>query len=440
MIPFPSRLLASLPYGMVDLPLVLLLIPLVVASAFFSGSETALFSLSAQQRLRLTRQPGLIGRVVTHLLKDMQLLLITLMLGNMTVNVLYFVISSALLLKLDPQTHGVYLAIGSVLPLLIIIIFGEVLPKLIANLMGVALVRIVAVPLYAVHRIIGPVRIVLRSVIIAPLGRLLAPTVRPPALSSDELESLVTVSQQRGLINPTEQQVVREVVSLSRLKVRDVMTPRVDIQAIDITASPDDIHALIREHRLSKIPVYDGDIDHIVGMIYARQFLLARSAGGQIELKKLIRQVRYVPEIGRVDQLLAEMRRGHTHLAIAVDEFGGTAGLLTIKDVVEQFLGDVDVETSNADDPDQIVQPLGPGRWRVGGALSVHDWVQALGPTRIPPRVVTLGGLAAALLGRIPRPGDRTSLGNLLIEVEAMDKARVSSVILSLRNREEKTP
>lgn len=425
-----------MPYDLGDLPLFVLLPLLLVASGFFSGSETALFSLSAHNRQRLTRGKGLIATVTRSLLSDMQLLLITLMFGNMTVNVLYFVISSALLLRLDPTEHAVWFAVGSVAPLVMIILFGEVLPKMVANMAPVTWVRVTGVPLFTAHRGIGPLRIALRQWVIAPLGRVFAPTIQPTALSADELKALVEVSRHRGVIDPSEQAMLREVVHLSQLKVRDIMVPRVDLEAIDVNSNADRLYRLVREKRVSKVPVYDGDVDHVLGVIYTRQFLLARAGEGAVDLRKLVRQVRFVPELQRVDQLLAEFRKLGTQMAIVVDEYGGTSGLVTIKDVVERLVGELDFDPANAEvnETGFESQSLGEGQWRVSGSLGASDWSAAFGQIDLPPRVSTVGGLIAAMLGRIPAPGDSIVLGNLVMEVEAVSKGRVETVKLSLRD------
>ena len=424
----------TLPFGLQDLPLFLLLPALLVASGFFSGSETALFCLSSQNRMRLIRGQGLIARVTGSLLSDMQLLLITLMFGNMTINVLYFVISSALLLKLDPSQHAAWIAVGSVLPLIMIIIFGEVLPKMIANLVPVPWVRVTAVPLFTVHRLIGPLRVALRTWIIAPLGRLFAPSHQPAALSADELHTLVEVSRHAGVIDVGEQRMLREVVHLSQLKVRDIMVPRVDVATFEITGEADALHRLIQRTRVSKVPVYEGDIDHMVGVIYTRQFLLARAGPGPVDLRRLVRQVRYVPELQRVDQLLAEFRKSGTQLAIVVDEYGGTAGLVTIKDVVERLVGELDFDPSETDEnqTEDEATAVAPGVWRVSGRLSAADWAGALGTADLPRRVSTVGGLITALLGRLPRVGDRVRLGNLVMRVEQVQRGRVETATLQL--------
>ena len=151
-----------------------------------------------------------------------------------------------------------------------------------------------------------------------------------------------------------------------------------------------------------------------------------------MDLATLVRAVRFVPEIQRVDQLLEEFRRTGTKLAIAVDEYGGTAGLVSLKDVVEQIVGDLDMDQAIGTSPATVPEHLGMGSWRVSGRLSVHDWEEAFGMHDLPPRVSTVGGLVMALLGRVPKPGDRARLANLSLEVERMDGDRVDSVLLRL--------
>ncbi len=422
---------AALPYGLTDLPLLIMLPALLVSSGFFSGSETALFSLSAADRTWLSRR-GMIGGLLDTLLLDTQMLLITLMFGNMLTNVLYFVISSALALKLDPQTHAGWILPAAIAPLLLIIVFGEVLPKMVANLAPTTWVRVTVAPLYAVHRLIWPLRVVLQGGLIAPLGRLIAPSTLPAALSADELRALVEVSEDRGVIDRSEERLLREVVRLSELKVRDVMVPRVHMRAAPIDVTAGQLLRLIRDEGVTKIPVYRGDLDHIEGVIYAKQALLARTTAKQFDPGRLVRRVRFVPEIQRVDQLLEEFRKGGTALAIAVDEYGGTAGLVTLKDVVERMVGDLDVERHEGGAAPARPEALGPGRWRVPGELPIADWVAIFGRENIPGRVATVGGLVTSLLGRIPRENDQAQLGNVRLEVSEMDGQRVGWVELSV--------
>lgn len=420
-------------FTLTDILFLCLLPILLIVSGFFSGSETALFGLTAQQRLRLTREGGIAGRAAAGLLADPSALLVTLMLGNMTINVLYFVISSALLLGLDAAVHPALIALLSIAPLIAIILLGEVLPKLVANTARLRWVRVTGVPLFAIHTAVRPFGTALARWVIRPLGRLVAPQRAGAGdLTTDELAALLEMSETRGVIAADEQQLLRDVLQLSQLKVRDIMTPRVDTIAIDIHQPPHKLRELIVSSGLSKFVACDGRLDKVLGVIYARQFLLAHRLEPNLTLSRIVRQVRFVPEIQRVDELLEDFRRSGTNLAIAVDEYGGTAGLITIKDIVEQMVGDLDMDEAPGEGEGTPAESLGDGRWRVSGRLSVHDWAEAFGAVTLPPRVSTVGGLVTALIGRAPRVGDTAHLSNLQLTVEAVDGQRVQSVVLKL--------
>lgn len=437
----PACLLAESAYQLGDLPLFALLPVLLVMSGFFSGTETALFSLSGASRARLARDRGLIGRAVHTLLVNPRMLLITLMFGNMLANVSYFVISSVLLLKLNAvHANPLVITVATFTPLLVIIVFGEVLPKLLANTAQITWVRATAIPMLAVHRFINPLRLVLNQWLISPLSRLIEPRSRPAALSPGELEALIQLSQQRGVIDRSEEQLLREVVALSQMRVRQVMVPRVDIHWVDQDESPRALRRLIEITRLTKFLVCRGDLDHVQGIVYARQFLLAAAAeqpGRPMTIRSVTRNVRFVPEQQRVDQLITEFRRQGMQMAVVVDEYGGTAGLVTLKDVLERLVGDLDMDEAPGEGEANPAQPLGEGRWQVSGRLAVRDWAEAFGQRRVPEEVVTVGGLITAKLGRIPRIGDAISLGNLRMKVRSMDRGRVESVLLELEDAAE---
>ncbi len=413
--------------------LLLILLPaLVVCSAFFSGSETALFSLTQHQRRALTRGEHVVATALRTLLAETRPLLITLLLGNMTVNVLYFVLSTVLLLRLERGEHlsATALAAASVTPLVVLILCGEVLPKLLAARLAQGFSTLVALPLLLVHRALTPLRATVNVLVITPLARLIAPSRAPQELSAQELEALLELSQQKGLIDDAEESLLQEVLTLGQLKVRDVMTPRVDVQAFDLDDAPEELLKLVRETRLSKIPVYRGDIDHIQGLVLSRQVLL-RPPSTRQQVRQLIRQVQFVPELQRADQLLVHFRKSGQTFAIVVDEYGGTAGLVTIEDVVEEMVGPI--AGPYEDSSEQSVMQRGPGRFRVSGALPLHEWQAFCGQVEGGEGLQTIGGLVMARLGRLPREGDRIQIGNVEIEVQRMEKARVRWLDIHLR-------
>lgn len=422
-----------MPYTLADLPFFIVLPVLLAFSAFFSGSETALFGLSRHQRQQLARNKGITGLMIRTVMRDERVLLVELMLGNMTVNVLIFVVSSALLLKLDAeQVSPLWVAVLTIVPLLMVIVIGEVLPKLVANTARLAWVTTGALPLYLLHRLFSPIARAISRFIVQPLGRLVSPPRPAIALGADELATLLEMSQRRGVIGSDEQQLLKEVLDLSAVKVREIMTPRVDVIAIDVNQPPHALRAMIEQTRRPRYLAIDGDIDQVLGIIYARQFLLASRLEPNVSLRKLVRGVMFVPEIQRVDQLLEIFRKSGTKSAVAVDEYGGTAGIISLKDVVERLLGEMDMDEVPGETPESSLTQIDPRTWRASGRLSIHDWSQAFGAPNLPPRVATVGGLVMALLGHVPTPGEKVRLVNLEIEVEKVTGGRLDSVVLRL--------
>lgn len=426
-----------MPYTLADLPFFLSLPALLVGSAFFSGSETALFGLSAHQRYQLAQRGGVVGKAVGALLADQSLLLVTLMLGNMVINILFLVVSSMLVLKLEGErVNPLLYAAVSLGPVFALTALGDVLPKVTASVARMYWVGLTAIPLLAVHRIAAPLTRLLNVALIRPLHRLFAPQLGPRELSVGEMEELLRMSQSRGIIGSDEQRLIREVMGLSQIKVRDIMVPRVDILGVDVRGSAQELRGAVRSAKMGAVVAYEGDIDHVVGVIYTRQLMLALRRDPGVKLADLVRNVRFVPEIQRVDQLLEDFRRTGTKLAIAVDEYGGTAGLVSLKNVVERIVGDLD-ETAVVDESPETTQQITPNAWRVSGRLSIRDWQETFDPQELAPRVVTIGGLVMAMLGRTPKPGDHVQLRNVQVVVEKVERGRIQTVLLHVLPRDE---
>jgi len=407
--------------------LAFLVLPLLLAaSAFFSGSETALFSLSAQARHRMRRAKSFYEQAPVTLLEETRHLLITLLLGNMTVNVAYIVTATVLSLRLqtDDPGAGITVALLNISSLIALILLGEVIPKQIANRFSEGWARVTSVPLLFVHRAIAPLRLALNALIITPLARLIHPSQKPARLSPAELEALLKMSQDTGVIDDSEEAMLRQVMGLGQMKVRELMTPRVDMTAYNLHDDPNELAWLVEHARLSEIPVYRGDLDHIAGLVRVRDVLLRRPRSRRA-LEKLVRPVRFVPEIQRGDELLRSFRNTGTTFAVVVDEYGGTSGVVTLEDVVEHMVGEI-AEPGEPIDP-ASVQPIDETTWRVGADLSVREWPEFFGATTgLRERAAaTIGGLVMAELGRLPQVGDKIRLGNVSIQVSQMQGRRL---------------
>ena len=427
----------------ITLILLIALPTLLMGSALFSGSETALFSLSAHQRALLSQSKRAGALAAATLLVETRSLLVTLLVSNMVINVLYFTLSTVLMDHLLGQetigaTGAAAIALGTFFG---VIIFGEVLPKQIAAQQAFAWSGLVGVPLLAIHRAIAPIRISAERLIIAPLARLIAPSTPPPELSAHELEIMLSMSRERGIIDQDEQELLRHVLELGQIKVRDVMVPRVDIRGYNLDDPTADLLALARETRLRHIPVFEGSLDQIRGVVLTRQ-LLVNEPNDQKQLQALIKPVYFVPEIAPADHLLATLREKAVTFAIVVDEYGGTAGLVTLEDVVEHFIGDIPGAYESDGQP--IVEQLRDGVFRVGADLAVHDWDEWFGRnpamTKAASGAATLGGVVLGLLGKAPDEGDRAALGNIVLTVDKVEGRRITSVIVAIAGANQSAP
>jgi putative hemolysin len=405
----------------------LALLILLGCSGFLSGSETALFSLSPHQLYTMRRSRRGRQRTAAELMADSRRLLATILIGNNTINVLIFAMSYVLLRSMARELGPVVVSVGGVVSLLVVVIFGEVVPKVIASAGAERVAPLVAPVIRAFQFVVTPLRIVLEVFFVVPLLRLIGrPSAATVHVTADELKTLLEMSRHEGVIDPKESTWLQQVVDLAEARVREVMAPRVDVVAFEISGPAEDLVDLFRRTRLMKIPIYEGDRDRIIGLVYARDLL----AGGERPLAECVRPVQFVPEQMRLEQLLEHFRNTRTQLAIVVDEYGGMAGLVTLEDVLEHIVGEIRDE--DAEPTRQDVEELGDGTFSVAGRLSVRALAQALGPTEMDDRVDTIAGLFVARFGRIPAQGDHVALGNLIMTVESMVGRRIDRVLLRL--------
>lgn len=416
------------PLDSVDVLLLLSMIPLLALSGVFSAGETVLFGLDVDERSGIRRHGGVLASSIESLLREPRLLLVSILLCNMTVNTVYMTVGSLLVLRhRETPLAGVLFGVGT---LALVIVFGEVVPKLAGQSHRVGAARLLAPPIAVVHRFLLPLDRVVGRFVVEPLHRLLGPSPRSH-LDPDELDALVDLSVRQGAIDRDEETLLREVLALRTLRVRDVMTPRVSVRSIALDDSPEAIRAEIASTGLRRLPVRGGDIDDVVGILSCRRFLLDFDGDrpDPARLRALCRNASFVPEVASVEQLLARFRAEGSTIAIVVDEFGGTAGLVTIEDVAEELVGEIAAEGDvEVPDPERLAE----ARWRVSGRMSLHDWRDAFGPALGDRRISTVGGLFLAQLGRLARAGDEIRVANVRLVAERVEGGRVDSAIVDL--------
>lgn len=411
-----------------------MLMPTMLAgSACCSSIETALFSLTPTDKVRLRRASASAAAAASTLLERPSRLLVLILFLNTMFNISFLALSASM----APASHaGAWSAVFSAAGALLLVLLGDILPKSLASVHRVWFARRLAVALLYSMRALGPVCSFLDAGLIRPVVRLLgrSESQHRRTLTIDELSSLLDVGASQGLINEDEQEILGEVLALGSLRVREIMTPRVDLHWLDARATPADLVALIRQSGHTKFPVCKGSLDGtIIGMLNGKRYLAAQASGAPPRsIADSVQPVVYVPENSRLDQLLERFRSERAHVALCVSETGSITGLVEIEDVVKQIVPPIAEAT---DEALLAVEKVAPDRWLAPGRLSVRDWEQFFGPpgqSRRARRVTTVGGLILAELGRIPRPGDAVELGNLRLEVEAMQGRVVDRVAVTL--------
>ncbi|MFM1830048.1 MAG: Magnesium and cobalt efflux protein CorC [Planctomycetota bacterium] len=402
----------------IELLLWLALLPLLVASGFWSGSETVVFGLTGADRDWLRRQHPVVSDQVDRLLAEPRGVLVTILVGNNIVNTVYFVISSSLAMRIQ---GGAWVEVmAAVVSLLLLVIVGETLPKLASNLGRRRLVCVLAGPLLLMHRILGPVRRLLDGVVVAPLVRLAGPP-RHGRVDLHELGELLTLSQRRGILAGEESAAIRRVTLLGRRRVREVMTPRVFVEWVRRDATHAEIEAEARRCRRRRLLVADPDLDHVVGWLDVRSFLLD-ARGTRTPMSEHLVPASFVPELAAIDQLLDWFQRSGQRLAVVVDEFGGTAGLVTLRDAIGEIGG------HEAEAPHEGWVEMADGAWIGPGDADLAEAFGRFGAAEPESISDTVAGAIMERLGRVAAEGDEVDLSGWTLGVLRMDGTRIDRV------------
>lgn len=416
---------------MTDIVLASLLPFLLAGSGLVSGAETALFSLTHAERLRMQGTHPTASRAIGWLMSRPRRLLIGILLLNNAINVCYFVISQALLWRIEHPAAQAALAIGA---LLAVIVVGEVLAKLLASAARERYSALVAPPLVAVLGAIGPALEALDRWAVAPLVRLLRPEAVSQALAAEEMVELLELAGSEGSLEDAEQALLGAVLELGDIRVRDVMTPRVDLPWVEAGAGPAAARKVAAEVKEPWLIVATRSLDDPGRRVLdVESWLLA----GGASLSRHASAPLYVPESARLDQFLDELRRARRPLALVVDEQGQLSGMAHRDVALQQLL---ELPERDADDEGARsagVRLVGLNRWSVPGRLSVRQWVEHFAPLHpelrsSSRRVSTVGGLVMGALGRIPQVADQVRIGPVQFEVESMRGRIVDRVLVAV--------
>jgi putative hemolysin len=400
---------------MLLLPIAVVL--LLVLSALLAASETALFALVRMEHTRAQLEGAVqhaLDRLMARPLESL-ILIIGLNVGS---NVFAECLATTFLITWLGQPAGTYAAVP--LMLVVVLLFCDITPKTFALGFPGGVARITARPLSVVADVVHP------------FARWFTPASEPPrleAVSEEEFKALLRVSEVQGEVKPQERELIHKVFDFGARRVVEVMTPREKIFSLDIDTPPDRLVSEITGHHFSRIPIYRGSPDNVIGILHAKDVVTRRLESTPLRLDRLIRPAYYVPPGKPLGELFDEMRRGRFQLALVVDEYGRVLGLITLEDLLEELFGEIRDEF-DFEGPE--VTRVGRGEWLVSGTAELDKLKEALGDGNLLSSngQQTFGSFVLRRLGRVPRPGEKFRLGKLEAAVEKVSGATVELVRL----------
>ncbi len=414
------------------------LLVLLLLSAVFSGSEVALFSLGEAERGVLREDPSAAARRVLRLLERPRRLLITILILNNLVNVGAAILATVLTVSAAEAfgwSETAVLVIQVVVLTFLLLVLSEITPKLVATQRNVAYAKTVSGPLYALFRVLYPL-----SDLLARGMEIIQRRVHTTAevISSEDLKTLADLGEREGTLEEEERALIHSIVEFGDRPVREVMVSRLDVHALPDTATLDEALALIRETGHSRFPLYHEHLDNVLGVLYAKDllpYLNGAAEGLQVRTPQwegLARDAKFVPLTRELDDMLEDFRATNTHIAVVVDEYGGTAGIVTLEDILEEIVGEIRDEH---DQPEALpYERVDPHTFRVDAGIDLDDLNEAFGLALDTEAFdfETLGGLVYHLTGEIPEAGAEAELGRLRMRVEEVEANRIKRVLVEV--------
>ncbi|HOG05659.1 MAG TPA: gliding motility-associated protein GldE [Paludibacter sp.] len=412
---------------------------LLMLSAIISASEVAFFSFSPQTLDEIEHSNKKSDQRIHNLLEDPQKLLATILIGNNFVNVSIILILTFVTNQLINFGNAIVIAFlfQTVLITFLLLFFGEITPKIFASREGRRVATFIAPILIVLYKIFKPlVHLLVKST--STINRRLE-RHNKPNISMDELSHAIELTSGQ---NDEDTEILEGIIKFVNIQVVDIMTSRVDMVSVDIKTSYKNLLAVIVESGYSRIPVYSGSPDNIKGVLYSKDLLPHLDKPNSFRWQTLIRQAYYVPETKMIDDLLSEFQQNKVHLALVVDEYGGTSGLITLEDIVEEIIGDISDEY---DDEEALYTKIDDHTFIFEAKIQLNDFFK-IGEideddfidAEATEEVETLAGFILELKGEIPRKDERIEFGEkYLFEVLSVDNRRIKKVKLIIKEERE---
>jgi putative hemolysin len=408
----------------------LCVIILLFGSAMVSGSEVAFFSLSPSDLSYLEEKKSKRSKMIMRSLKSPERLLATILIANNFINVGIVIISAFImnaLVHLDNSPILEFL-IQVVIITFILLLFGEILPKLYANQFSVSFAQFMIYPIKGFEKIFYPISsflILSTSIVKRKLS------AKKRNISMDDLSEALELAADDIA---DEKDILESIVKFGNINVSEIMTPRIDIAAIDIKTKLQELVTMLIDYGYSRIPVYSENIDNIKGILYIKDLLPHFHKSNTFSWQTLIRPLYYVPDNKKIDDLLREFQTKKIHMAIVIDEYGGTSGIITLEDIIEEIVGDIFDES---DEDEMTYQQLDDQNWLFDGKVFLNDFLKIINmPNDIFDQIKgdadTLAGLILEQKGEMPKHGEKIIIRDILFTIESVDKRRIKQIKVTL--------
>jgi len=415
----------------------------LVGSAFFSSTETALTALGEPRARQLRESGGRRTRFLSVWIEQPERVLSTLLIGNTLAAIGVGALSASVAADLAAGhagwTEGTAMAVATALTTAVILFFGEIVPKTLAKRRPVHLAIATLPALRVLTWLAWPLTGATSRAATAFMRLFGEAQAAAPPVTSEEIEYLIEMGTREGVLDEVKEELLNSVLEFADRVVKEVMVPRTGMVAIDRDATREEVVRVVTENPYSRMPVYEGSVDNVVGILMVRDIVLELTRGaGPFPWDRVLKPAFFVPEQMKVSRLLKEMQRRKTHLAVVVDEFGGTSGVVTLEDVLEEIVGEIQDEGDAEAAP---VKSVGAGIWLADATVPLRELEEYLDKeTGVEPGAAsavhfpdegdyeTLGGFVTATAGRVPPVGAHVDRDGFRFTVRAADERRVTRV------------
>lgn len=405
------------------------LVLLVLLSAFFSSAETAYTAVNKLKLRHLAEEGDKKAKKALKLTENPSKLISSLLIGNNIVNLTAASLATVVAIRSYGQNAA---ALATAILTVVLIIFGEITPKSFATQYAEKLVIAFQKPVHFTMILLTPFIVIFYS-IASGLIKLLGGDIHQhhPLITEEELKTLVDVGSEEGVFEAEEKQMFFNIFEFGDLQVRDIMVQRVDICAIDVTSTWPEVLAIIEDEQFSRFPVYEEDIDDIVGILNVKDLLfISTEEKEDFDLRKYLREPYFAYEFKKIPELFKDLKRERTHMSIVLDEYGGTVGIATIEDLLEQIVGEIDDEFD--DDKEEDIQAIKKNEYIVSGSYRLDELNEHIGTHIESEEFDSIGGYLIGILGTFPENGEIIDTDGIRFIVEEVDKNRIKKIRMSL--------